>query len=67
MKQQDPQAGQFKKVRNADFTKAVDKLVESPGARQVSSRHRDVRCGKTFDSGSQSAAQGRVQPRAQPL
>ena len=27
----DPQAGQFKKVRNADFPKAVDKLVKSRG------------------------------------
>lgn len=27
----DPQAGQFEKVRNADFSKAVDKLVESRG------------------------------------
>ncbi|MEJ2316494.1 MAG: rhodanese-like domain-containing protein [Gammaproteobacteria bacterium] len=27
----DPQVGQFKKVRNADFSRAVDKLVESRG------------------------------------
>ncbi len=27
----DPQAGQFKKVRNADFSRAVDKLVASRG------------------------------------